>query len=390
MLRFTGILFVLATIFGDASEESAYLTVEKIANEADVRFNGTRPWDIQVHNKAFALSVLKSGSLGLGESYMAGWWDCERLDELFYRVLRAHLRDNLELSWDVLWNVFKARIFNQQSKLGSLKVIQQHYQLGNDLFANMLDPTLAYSCGYWKDAKSLSEAQLAKYDLIARKLGLKPGMRVLDIGCGWGGFAKYIATKYGVQVVGITLSENQAEYARVVCKGLPIEIRVQDYRDVHEQFDRVVEIGMFEHVGAKNYREFMQVVYNCLTSDGLLMLHTIGSNVTSKVGDPWIEKYIFPNSHLPSIAQIGAAIENLFVMEDWHNFSTDYDKTLMAWCQNFDANWDKIKDNYPDPFYRMWKYYLLSCAGLFRAREAQLWQVVLSKGGVIDGYQTVR
>lgn len=389
-MRLVRAFFVTAIIFANASEESAYLVVEKIANQADIQFNGTRPWDVQVHNKAFALSVLKSGSLGLGESYMAGWWDCERLDEFFYRVLRVHLKDNLKLSWDVLWNVFKARIFNQQSKLGSLKVIQQHYQLGNDLFTNMLDPTLAYSCGYWKDAKTLEEAQLAKYDLIARKLELKKGMRVLDIGCGWGGFAKYIATNYGVEVVGITLSENQAEYARGVCKGLPVEIRVQDYREIDELFDRVVEIGMFEHVGAKNYREFMEIAYKSLTSDGLLMLHTIGSNVTSKVGDSWIEKYIFPNSHLPSIAQIGSAIEGLFVMEDWHNFSADYDKTLMSWSQNFDANWDKIKESYPDPFYRMWKYYLLSCAGLFRAREAQLWQVVLSKGGVVNGYQTVR
>lgn len=382
--------FVLAFVFGYASEESAYLAVEKIANTADIQFNGIRPWDVQVHNKAFALSVLKNGSLGLGESYMAGWWDCERLDEFFYRVLRAHLGDNLEMTWDIFWNLLKARIFNQQSKLGSLKVIQQHYQLGNDLFINMLDPTMAYSCGYWKNAKNLNEAQIAKYDLIARKLGLKKGMRVLDIGCGWGGFAKYIATKYGVDVVGITLSENQATLAQEVCKGLPVEIRVQDYRDVQDKFDRVVEIGMFEHVGVKNYREFMEMCYRCLNDSGMLMLHTIGSNVSSKTGDPWIEKYIFPHSHLPSIAQIGTAIEGLFVMEDWHNFGPDYDKTLMAWAKNFDANWDKIKANYPDPFYRMWKYYLLSCAGLFRARDAQLWQVVLSKEGIVGGYQTVR
>jgi cyclopropane-fatty-acyl-phospholipid synthase len=321
---------------------------------------------------------------------MQGWWDCEQLDECIYRMLRADLKKKITWSWDTIWNVIKAKFFNLQSKAGSLKVIHQHYQLGNDLFQNMLDPTMAYSCGYWKRAETLAEAQVAKYDLIAQKLGLQKGMRVLDIGCGWGGFVHHIASKYGVEAVGITLSENQAEHARAVNRGLPVEIRVQDYRDVHEQFDRVVEIGMFEHVGVKNYRQFMEVAHRCLKADGMLMLHTIGANETSDAGDPWLERYIFPHSHLPSIAQIGKEIEGLFIMEDWHNFSADYDKTLMAWAKNFDANWEKIKEHYPDPFYRMWKYYLLSCAGLFRARSAQLWQVVLSKGGVEGGYQSIR
>src|ERR1700722_5167518 len=215
-------------------------------------------------------------------------------------------------------------------------------------------------------------------------------MRILDIGCGWGGFSKFVAENYGVQVVAITLSENQAEYARKLCAGLPVEVRVQDYRDVEEEFDRIIEIGMFEHVGEKNYRTFMEITNRCLKPGGMLMLHTIGSNVSKVTCDEWIDKYIFPKGQLPSIAQIGTSIEGLYVMEDWLNFSSDYDKTLMAWFKNFDAEWDAIKESYPPPFYRMWKYYLLSCAGAFRARQIQLWQVVLAKEGVLGGYETVR
>ena len=357
---------------------------------ADVKLNGQRGWDIQVLDDSFYEQILKDGSLGLGESYMAGLWDCPRLDECMFHILRSKLEEQVKPTWAMRWSVLKAKLFNTQHKEGSMRVILQHYQLGNDLFEKMLDGLMTYSCGYWKRAANLDEAQKAKYDLIAQKLGFKPGMRVLDIGCGWGGFAKHIAQKYQVEVVGVTLSENQAEYARKVCQGLPVQILVQDYRDVEGQFDRIVEIGMFEHVGLKNYRTFFETVHAHLKDDGLMMLHTIGRD-RSKVGvDPWIEQYIFTNGHLPSVAQIAKSVEGLFVMEDWHNFSADYDKTLMAWFQNFDQNWDKIKTAYPDPFYRMWKYYLLSCAGAFRARVLQLWQVVLSKEGVLGGHESVR
>ncbi len=376
------------------SVANSYGTEQKVCEEilafADVKIGGKRSWDIEVHDEALYSQLLKDGSLGFGESYMAGLWDSPVLDECIFRILRSRLEDNLRPTWAMRWSVLKAKLFNTQHKTGSLQVIHQHYQLGNDLFENMLDGLMTYSCGYWKNAANLDEAQKAKYDLIAQKLGMKPGMRVLDIGCGWGGFAKHIAGKYGVEVVGVTLSENQAEYAKKVCEGLPVSILVQDYRDVEGQFDRIVEIGMFEHVGLKNYRMFMETVHSHLKDDGLVMLHTIGRDRSKYTVDPWIERYIFTNGHLPSIAQIAKSIEGLFVMEDWHNFSADYDKTLMAWFHNFDKNWDKIKASYPDPFYRMWKYYLLSCAGGFRARTLQLWQVVLSKEGLLGGYQSVR
>lgn len=358
--------------------------------EADIQVNGNRPWDITVHNDHFYSKVLSEGSLGLGESYMDGWWDCNSIDEFISQVLRANLDSRIKISWSVIWGYINAYVVNLQDRARSMKVIDQHYQLGNDLYKNMLDKSMAYSCGYWKNATTLDEAQEAKFDLICRKLGFQPGMDVLDIGCGWGGFAKYAAEKYGVHVVGITLSTNQATYAQEICKGLPVEIRVEDYRDIKGTFDRVVEIGMFEHVGAKNYREFFEIAHRVLRPNGMLMLHTIGSNESSCGGDPWLNKYIFPNGHLPSISQIGKSIEKLFVMEDWHNFGPHYDKTLMAWHENFVKNWDKIKDVYGDRFFRMWKYYLLSCAGGFRSRGIQLWQVVLSKNGLQTSYEAAR
>ncbi len=383
------VFFLLFNVVTLQATQSKHV-IEEMVSVADIQMNGDRSWDIKVYDEGFYDRILRDQSLGLGESYMEGWWDAPALDECLYRIMRTNLEDGFKPSWSMKWAYVKAKLFNRQSRSGSMKVINEHYQLGNDLYENMLDDLMTYSCGYWKNATTLNEAQAAKYDLIVKKLGLKKGMRLLDIGCGWGGFAKFVSENYGVSVVAITLSKNQAEYAKKMCAGLQVEIRVQDYRDVDETFDRIVEIGMFEHVGAKNHRAFMEIVHRCLRDDGLVMLHTIGSNKSNIAGDPWIDKYIFSGGLLPSIAQIGTSIEGLFVMEDWHNFSADYDKTLMAWYGNFNRNWDKIKDNYPDPFYRMWKFYLLSCAASFRSRNIQLWQVVLSKKGVLGGHESVR
>lgn len=372
------------------SNTSAKKMIQEILAEADVQINGNRPWDIQVHDEAMYSRILRDGTLGFGETYMEGMWDSEKLDESISRLIRGKVSEKAASSLPMILLAVKAKVFNLQNKSGSMEVIDQHYQIGNDLYKNMLDPTLAYSCGYWKNAPDLCAAQEAKYDLICKKLGFKPGMRVLDIGCGWGGFAKHAAKNYGVEVVGITLSENQAEQARVANAGLPVTIIVKDYRDMHDSFDRILEIGMFEHVGEKNYREFMEVVHRNLKDDGMFLLHTIGSNISVNTTDPWIDKYIFPNGHLPSVAQIGQATEGLFVMEDWHNFGPDYDKTLLAWYDNYSKNKDKLADKPSVSFDRMWKYYLLSCAGCFRARDIQLWQVVFSKNGVSEGYNSTR
>jgi cyclopropane-fatty-acyl-phospholipid synthase len=245
-----------------------------------------------------------------------------------------------------------------------------------------------YSCGYWKGASSLEEAQTNKLELVCRKLMLKPGMRLLDIGCGWGGLAKHAAQHHGAIVTGITLSQPQKRYAEESCRGLSAAFRVQDYRDLPGQtFERIVSIGMFEHVGHKNARAFMDVVWNRLAEDGIFLLHSIGGNASRTGVDPWIARYIFPNGELPSPARISQAIEGRFIMEDWHNFGSDYDRTLMAWHRNFVNNWPSLEARFDQRFFRMWSYYLLSCAGAFRARNIQLWQVVLTKRGLRGGFQ---
>jgi cyclopropane-fatty-acyl-phospholipid synthase len=283
------------------------------------------------------------------------------------------------------------KFFNFQTKHLSLDVGKKHYDLGNTLFECMLDSRLNYTCGYWKNASNLDEAQLHKLDLVCKKLQIEPGMRLLDIGCGWGALARHAAENYGAKVVGITISREQQAYAQKICQGLPVEIRFQDYRDTHESFDRIASLGMFEHVGSKNYKSYLQIVRNNLAEDGLFLLHTIGSNITYFKANAWIDKYIFPHGVLPSITQIGRQIENLFIMEDWHNFGADYDTTLKAWHANFNANWEsKLKPLYDDRFFRMWNFYLQLSAGGFRARDLQLWQIVLSPKGVTNGYQSVR
>lgn len=378
------------TTVSTRKESTARRSLQKLLQEAGVQLNGDRPFDPQVHDDRLYRRVLSGGTLAVGEAYVDGWWDCQVLDQLFYRLLRARLDEEIGWSWQLLWNIVKAFVLNLQSPSRAYEVGEEHYDRGNDLFRHMLDGRMVYSCGYWRRADTLDEAQEAKLDLVCRKLNLEPGMRVLDIGCGWGSFAQYAAEEYGVKVVGVTVSEEQVDLARERCADLPVEIRLQDYRDVDEVFDRVVSIGMFEHVGHKNHRTYMETVRRCLKDDGLSMLHTIGNSSSSSVTDPWIEKYVFPNGLIPSAHQITKAAEDLFVIEDWHNFGPDYDRTLMAWARNFESSWDVLSGRYSDRFYRMWRYYLYQCAGAFRARRSQLWQIVLSPEGVDGRYVSVR
>lgn len=363
--------------------------VTQLLAEAGITVNGEQPWDIRVRNKDFFHRVLAGGSLALGESFMDGWWECFQLDEFIYRVLRADLKNKV-VSWRDRLGVMQAKLLNRQSPGRAFQVGRQHYDKGNDLFEAMLDARMIYSCGYWKEASTLEQAQDAKLELVCKKLDIRPGMRVLDIGCGWGGTARYIAEKHGAAVVGVTVSEEQAAFARQNTGSLPVDIRLQDYRKLQGKFDRILSIGMFEHVGYKNYRIYMQTVRRLLEEKGLFLLHTIGGNVSSANIDPWIERYIFPNANLPSVNQISISFEGLFVMEDWHNFGPDYDKTLMQWFKRFDSRWPVLRKKYDQRFYRMWKYYLLSCAGAFRARHTQLWQVVLSPRGIFRSYHGPR
>jgi cyclopropane-fatty-acyl-phospholipid synthase len=363
---------------------------EEILGLAGIKINGSDPWDIQVHDEGFYRRAITEGQLGVGESYMDGWWDAEKVDELIYRILKAKVDEKLKKNLSFLFRFLLASLINMQSKGRAYIVGEKHYDLGNDLFVNMLDQGMNYSCAYWENARDLDEAQRNKLELICRKLYMKPGMHVLDIGCGWSAFGKYAAENYDVQVTGITVSREQVKLGKQLCEGLPVEIRLADYRELNEKYDRIVSVGMFEHVGYKNYRTFFKTVNRCLKENGLFLLHTIGNVKSVKTTNQWTGRYIFPNGMTPSVAQIGKAAENLFVIEDLHNIGADYDRTLMAWYNNFITNREKIKDNYSDRFFRMWKYFLLSCAGSFRARRNQCWQIVMSKDGVEGGYRSVR
>ncbi|MBP6863346.1 MAG: cyclopropane fatty acyl phospholipid synthase [Neisseriaceae bacterium] len=367
-----------------------YSMAQTLLQQAGITINGRQPYDLQVHHPDLFERIFKEGSLGLGESYMDGWWRCERLDQFFERVLRSGLEAKLHLPWQDGLRLMTARIFNRQSRRRAWQVGQQHYDLGNDLFTQILDPHMQYSCGYWPEAATLAEAQAHKLRLICEKLRLAPGQTLLDIGCGWGGLAAYAARHYGVRVVGLTISAEQQRLAQAHCAGLDVDIRLEDYRSPKQRFDRVVSVGMFEHVGPKNHRTYFNSVRQNLKDDGLFLLHTIGSNRTSHRVDPWVEKYIFPNGNLPSITQISQTSEALLVMEDWHNFGADYDRTLMAWLQRFSAAWPSLAEHYGERFERMFSYYLQACAGAFRARDLQLWQVLFSPHGVNGGLRVAR
>lgn len=363
-----------------------------IAAKAGVTFNGDNPWDIQVFDERVYRRILTQGSLGFGESYMDNMWESHALDDLFTRLVNIHVERLLGggAKLRLLGEIVRQNLFNLQTSSRAFQVGEQHYDTGNDIFEAMLDPTMSYSCAYWAKADNLKDAQIAKLDLICRKLELQPGEKVLEIGCGWGSFAQYAAENYGAEVVGITISKEQQKLAQERCVGLPVTIELKDYRDMRGQFDKIVSIGMFEHVGPKNYPTYFDSARRLLKDDGLFLLHTIGVAHTTLRVDSWIDKYIFPNGKLPSVQELGDVLNGRFLVEDWHNFGPDYDKTLMAWWQNFDKAWPQLSSKYDERFYRMWKYYLHACAGFFRCKQGQLWQVVLSKRGRKRVYRSIR
>ena len=358
---------------------------------AGVEINGRQPWDLQVHDQRFFARLFAEGSLGLGESYMDGWWEAEALDQFFARVQRAELYKHFG-GVETLWLSLKSQVANLQTKTRAGLVAQRHYDLGNDLYQAMLDQQMQYTCAYWKDAKTLDQAQESKLHLICRKLGLGPGMTVLELGGGFGGLVRFAAQEYGCEVVSYNISQRQVDFGRQWCQGLPVRFEQKDYREAAGErlpFDRVVSIGLCEHIGHRNYGGFLKLAHRCLKDEGLFLLHTIGGNASWTATDAWINKYIFPNGMIPSATQLGRAMEGLWVVEDWHNFGPDYDRTLMAWWENFERAWPSLRASYGDRFYRMWKYYLMASAGSFRARRLQLWQIVLSKGD-ISSYRPLR
>lgn len=361
----------------------------RVLEEAQIPINGTEPWSIRVHNEDLWDRILATRQLGFAEAYMEGWWDCQGIDEMLTRLLSVNVLSTLRPSPSLVWHSIKSTVLNRQTKSRAAANAKHHYNIGNDLYTRMLDPEMIYSCGYWKSAKNLQSAQEAKMDLICRKLYLKPGMKLLDIGSGWGGFLRYATSNYGVQGVGISPAENQVQYAREKSAGSSIEFLQQDYRDLAGSFDRIVSIGMMEHVGPKNYRKFFKKCDDLLAPGGLMLHHTIASNVSKLVTDPFFDRYIFPGGVLPALAQFSAAVENRLVIEDVHNFGPDYDLTLLAWHANINAKWAEIP-HYDERFRRMWNYYLLSSAAGFRSRSLQLLQVVLRRPDIRGTYPAIR
>jgi cyclopropane-fatty-acyl-phospholipid synthase len=363
-----------------------------LLSRADVHFNGTRPWDLRVNDQRLYRRLLTEWSLGAGEAYVEGDWDCERLDMLFERLLRAELDRTAPgtAKFKLIVESLRQRLFNRQKASRAHQVGERHYDVGNDVFEAMLDSRMMYSCGYWEHACDLEQAQEHKLAMICRKLELRHGDTLLDIGCGWGGLARYAAERHGVHVTGVTISKEQLALARERCAGLPVTLELQDYRSLQGRFDKVVSVGMFEHVGVKNYASYFDTVHRLLAPDGLFLLHTIGNDRRAPHTDPWIERYIFPNGKLPSPAELASAVEGRFLVEDWHNFGPDYDRTLMAWAERFEAAWPRLSAHYDEAFHRMFRYYLLSCAGFFRSRQGQLWQLVLSRPERRDVYRSFR
>ena len=371
--------------------QRARLQVAALLGSADIGIGGNRPWDIHVHDDRFYAELMRKGSLGLGESYMAGWWDCEGIDQLTCRLLRHDLGQVARKSGRLLADLILGRIINFQNPSRAFEVAKTHYDLGNELYALMLDREMNYSCAYWRhEDASLAEAQEAKLQLCCEKLRLEPGMRVLDIGCGWGSFARYAAKNYGVEVVGVTISREQARFAEEQSGNLGVSIRLQDYREIDGKYDRVISLGMFEHVGDKNYRTFMEGVNKALTDGGLFLLQSIGVSGGRLGRDPWVKKYIFPHAILPTSEHIGRSSSGLLALEDWHDLGDNYVRTLDAWRQNFNTNWDILKTRYDQRFYRMWNYYLQIFSGGFSARHIRIWQVLFSKTNNNRFYPPVR
>nr|XP_018912771.1 PREDICTED: uncharacterized protein LOC109041065 [Bemisia tabaci] len=388
-------------------DASLFSIVEDLLAEADTKLNGTRPWDPKILNPAIYERIIRDGSLRFGESYMDGWWECEQLDGFLYRFLKTRIdelqphsiRDVFQMIYDRFFNpraktiikhlpirlndilkLLSVKFFDLQTKTLAWKVNEVHYNLGNDLFVRMLGPHMQYSCGYWRNGTTFEESEENKIRLICEKLHLKPGMRVLDIGCGFGGLAAFMARNYDVSVTGVTLSREQERFAREHCKGLDVSILLKDYRDLEGQFDRVVSVEMIEHVGPKNYANFFDVVDRCLGPDGIFVLHVISSNKTVERHDDWFDKYLFPNGCFPSLKQIAEASEPFFVVEDLHNMGADFDKTMMAWYERFVDAWPQLSQNHNERFKRMFTFYLNCAAGAFRARRLQLWHIVFSRG----------
>lgn len=361
------------------------LLLEPLLARAGVKVDGKEPWDIQVADQRFFRTVLTQGSLGLGEAYLRGWWTCNDLEELSYRLIRSGLyKTSLLLPQPVLANLLHATI-NQQSKEKSLRVAVQHYSLGNDVFLDFLGRHHLYSCGYFKDTDDLDVAQRQKLEKVCRLLDLRPGDRVLDVGGGWGEFARYAATQHGCEVTSINIADEQIKFAREYCKDASVEIRRCDYRDVTGRFDKIVVMAMLTHVGYKNYRGFMEVMDRCLEPGGLMLVESVGGHKSRKDCEPWINRYIFPGGVVPSLEQFDRAVAGLFARKALDEFGSSYVHTLRAWHRNFVQAWPAHRSRYDDRMRLMFEYFFLTVAGAFRAGYLLHWHLLFQKGEQVAG-----
>lgn len=347
---------------------------------ADVRIDGDRPWDLRIHDARVYARVLTQWSLGAGEAYVDGDWDCDRLDLLFERLTRAELDRTAPPPAKVKLMVesLRQRVFSLQPAERTQAAGRPCLSVGDDVYEAMLDSRMVYSCAFWEHAKDLEQAQIDKLEMICRKLELRPGQTLLDLDCGWGGLARFAAEYFGVRVTGVANSQAQLAAAEKRCRGLPVKLLAQSERPVEGRFDKIVSVGQFEQVGPRNYATYFDAARRLLKPEGLFLLHTIGVDRPSPHTDPWMERHVFPDGKLPAASELSGALEGRFIIEDWHNFGADQDRTLMAWAERFEAAWPRLAKRYDEGFRRMFRYYLLSCAGFFRSRRGQVWQLVLS------------
>jgi cyclopropane-fatty-acyl-phospholipid synthase len=369
--------------------KSVKAIVEEILDAAEIEINGSAQDSIQIHNPNFYKRVVQFRELGLGESYMDGWWECQAMDQMLTKLLNSDVHKRLKLSIPILWHFAKSILLNRQTLTKAAANAKFHYNIGNDLYERMLDREMVYSCAYWDGSPDLEAAQIAKMDLICRKLKLEPGMKLLDIGSGWGGFLRYTVKNYGVVGTGISPADQQIILAKEKSRGLNIEFQQLDYRKLTGKFDRIVSIGMMEHVGPKNYKTFFQKCEDLLEPNGMMLHHTITANTPTNSTNPFFDKYIFAGGILPSLTGLARSSEGKFIIEDVHNFGPDYDKTLMQWYKNINAKWSEIPQ-YDLRFRKMWNFYLLASAAAFRSRSIQLLQAVFRPPHAAGKYLSVR
>ncbi len=327
--------------------------------------------------------LITSTSLALGEAYMNGVLEIE--GDLYY-ALDHFLGQMGKFSTDQ--GALKKLIFTAATKKNQQKEVRSHYDIGNDFYKLWLDETLSYSCGYFKrEDNTLCEAQKNKVDYILEKLNLKEGMSLLDIGCGWGFLLIEAAKKYQIHGVGITLSQEQHKEfeKRIAEEGLEdlLKVELMDYRDLPKcgmHFDRVVSVGMVEHVGRDNYALFVDCVDKVMKPGGLFLLHFI-SALRENAGDPWIKKYIFPGGVVPSLREmIAYSTERGFHIQDVENLRPHYNRTLLCWQKNYREHIDQVRQMFDESFVRMWDLYLASCAATFHNGVIDLHQILMTKG----------